>query len=244
MKFSNINTVLLLMSLVTNSVYAAQFKIISATNSHILVEMSGDIKKGDFDILREVIEPNLLVDTKFLYLNSNGGDVLTAMQIGRYIRQHDFDTTVVTSGRCLSSCVFIFAAGLNRSASNNIGIHRPFGTQTGSVQKNSAINSFKKLKEDIFEYFDEMNISRNLPEKMIIIPPDEIKILSIEESIELGLIGKDPVAEEIDDSSNAARFGLSRVEYLARRKRALENCTKLDGERFSTCYLHNIMKQP
>ena len=250
-KISCISFCVLLMSLVTHSVYAAQFKINSVNESSIAIEMSGDIENGDFDTLKRVIEPNISVNTGFrlIALNSNGGDVLTAMRIGRYIRQHDFDTHVGAKNnnrtRCLSSCVFIFAAGLNRSASDNIGIHRPFGARTGSVQKNTAINNYKKLKEDIFEYFDEMNISRNIPEKMMIIPPNEIKMLSMEESVELGLIGKDPVAQEMDDSSNAKRFGLSRVEYLGRRKRALENCMKFlnlgDGS-FANCY-EKIMTQ-
>lgn len=191
----------LLMSLVTHNVYAAQFKINFVNEQSISVEMSGGIEKGDFDKLKGVIEPNISVNTSFrlLALNSDGGDVLTAMRIGRYIRQYDFDTHVGAKdnnrAHCLSSCVFIFAAGLNRSGGDNIGIHRPFGALAGSVQKYSAINNYKKLKEDIFEYFDEMNISRNLPEKMMIIPPDEIKMLTMEESVELGLIGKDPVAQ-------------------------------------------------
>jgi hypothetical protein len=242
----------LLISLVTHSVYAAQFKIKFINESSIAIAMSGVIEKGDFDTLKGIIEPNISVNTKLrlIGLNSNGGDVLTAMRIGRYIRQYDFDTHVGRTNnvedRCLSSCVFIFAAGLERTAEDNIGIHRPFGTQTGSVQKNAAMDDYKKLKKDIFEYFDEMNISRYLPEQMMIIPPDEIKMLSMQEAMELGLIGKDPVAQEMDDSSNAKRYGLSRVEYLGRRKRMLETCLKLiniKDKSFENCH-EKIMTQP
>ena len=87
----------------------------------------------------------------------------------------------------------------------------------------------------IYDYFNEMNIPRSLPEMMLRIPPEEMKMLTFDESVQFGLIGKDPVAQESDDSANAKFYGLTRLEYLARRKRALNMCDFLSPN-FDKCY--------
>lgn len=226
------------MFLIAVTTHAAQIEINVRATKSIILKFNGEIQSGDFDALRQLIEPRLSVtnDFRWIELNSNGGDVATAMKIGRYIRRFEFDTTVQSNARCLSSCVFIFAAGLNRSAvTNNIGIHRPFGTSVGSVPRDIANNNYREMTARIYEYFSEMNITRSLPEQMLRIPPEEMKMLTFDESVELGLIGKDPVAQEMDDSGNASRYGISRVEYLTRRKRALNTCRSLKAE-FADCY--------
>ena len=87
----------------------------------------------------------------------------------------------------------------------------------------------------IYDYFNEMNIPRSLPELMLRVPPEEMKMLTFDESVQFGLVGKDPVAQERDDSANAKLYGVTRVEYLARRKRAMNMCD-LSSSDFSNCY--------
>ena len=238
MKLFHASIFLALILLFAKTTHAAQIRLKGDDPNLVSVEFYGEIQPADFDALRRLIEPRLAPNNSFrwFFLNSNGGDVATAMKIGRYIRMLEFDTSINSNARCLSSCVLIFAAGLNRNTTkNNIGIHRPFGTSVGSVSREDATKNYREMTTWIYDYFNEMNFPRSLPELMLSIPPEEMKMLTFDESVQFGLVGKDPVAQERDDSANAKFYGLTRLEYLARRKRAMNMCD-LSSSDFSNCY--------
>ena len=218
---------------------AGQFRYLGYDPKDVIVELTGEIRPSDFGTLKQMIERRLSSNTRIRWvsLNSQGGDLATAMRMGRYIRQLEFDTQVRDDARCLSSCVFILAAGLSKTVSggNVVGIHRPYRTAVGSVSREEATKKYQELADTVFAYFDEMHLPRSLPEQMLRIPTSEMTMLTFEEVQRFGLVGKDPVAEEIDDAANAEKFGLSRTEYLARRNRALRTCT-ISSPGFSACY--------
>ena len=64
-------------------------------------------------------------DWGLVILDSEGGDVVSALTIGRLIRARNFETDVTNNALCASACIFILAAGVDRSAYGRIGIHRP-----------------------------------------------------------------------------------------------------------------------
>jgi len=207
---------------------AAQIRILGIrSDDALMVDFVGEIQPRDSATLKRFLEAHIsnVNRLRIIVLNSDGGDVTAAMQIGRYLRSLEFDTAVFEGARCLSSCVFILASGLSKDAlPNHVGIHRPFGTNTGSMSRDDATKKYRELTTQVYAYFEEMNLPRRLPEEMLRIPPEEMKMLSEFELEQFGLVGKDPVAQERDDAANAARFGITRREYLTRRSRALETC--------------------
>lgn len=233
-------TIALALGLMSNHMAnAAQFRYLGHDPKDVIVELTGEIQPSDFGTLKQMIERRLSSNTRIRWvsLNSQGGDLATAMRIGRYIRQLEFDTQVHDDARCLSSCVFILAAGLYKTVANSnvVGIHRPYRTTVGYVSRDEATKKYQELADTIFAYFDEMHLPRSLPEQMLRIPSGEMTMLKLEEVQRFGLVGKDPVAEEMDDAANAEKFGLTRTEYLARRNHALRTCT-LSWPDFSACY--------
>ena len=214
--------------LLVNTAHSAQIRLKGENNNVVSVEFIGEIQSSDADALKRLIEPYLSSTNVFrtINLNSQGGDVATAMKIGRYLRRLEFDTRVNANALCLSSCVFILASGRDRGvlATNIVGIHRPFGMATGLISREDATKKYRDLTAQIYAYFNEMNMPRSLPEEMLRIPPEEMKMLTIDEAMQFGLFGKDPVAQEQDDSFMAKKFGISRQEYLVRRPRALKEC--------------------
>lgn len=229
------------LALLATDVHSAEVRLREIDQNIVSVEFTGEIKPPDFDALRRLVEPHLATNNSFrwVFLNSPGGDVATAMKIGRYIRRLEFDTYVNENARCLSSCVFILAAGLSKNVlgANIVGIHRPFGAAVGSVSREDATRRYRELTAQIYAYFNEMNIPQSLSEEMLRIPPEDLKMLTFDQTVLFGLDGKDPVAQEMDDSANAKRYGISRQEYLARRNHALITC-KSPPPNFldSTCY--------
>lgn len=85
-------------------------------------EDEAEIIKGDIDEIRQLLRDNDQITT--LDLNSEGGDIYAADQIGRIVMDFELDTVV--SGICSSACVTVFLAGETRRMrlGSSIGFHQ------------------------------------------------------------------------------------------------------------------------
>jgi hypothetical protein len=85
---------------------------------------------------------------KTVVLNSLGGSVADAMAIGRLIHEKQFATEVEAGKYCVSSCLLVFAGGIDRRAGENavIGVHQV-------AEMRSAANAPPR---------DEMSIAQNI----------------------------------------------------------------------------------
>jgi hypothetical protein len=113
-------------------------------------------------------------DWKFLLrvdLNSQGGNLT-----------EESETFVSYKSECLSSCVFILAAGVNRNVIGKVGIHRPYFE---ALNSNATTLDIKKMRDEnkkvMKEYFVNMDVSDSIIEEMMSIEPNKIKILSEDE---------------------------------------------------------------
>lgn len=220
----------------------------------------GDIKKGDFNLITSEINklrkqygntncPQPIAPR--IELDSNGGDVQEAMKIGKFIRQNnfntqisfvriykkgkDFDIDVNKKGQCNSSCVFIFAGGVDKSFSpefSEIGIHRPFFS---NLDSNLTIQEIKiareKLNKSIKDYLIEMEVNPSLADDMLGTPPEKIRYLTVNELEKYRLIGKDPNYDELETAKNAKRWNLSSSEYRKRDAIGNEKCQYLGDQK-------------
>jgi hypothetical protein len=76
------------------------------------VVISGKIKQGDQFEFRDFVNQN---NPRFVELNSGGGTIEAAGEIGRIIRAKKLPTVVDASvDRCGSACTIIFASGVSR----------------------------------------------------------------------------------------------------------------------------------
>jgi membrane-bound ClpP family serine protease len=112
-------------------------KIISASDKGVIarIELTGQITKaeiGKFEKVVALLRP--IFDIVQVDLDSPGGDVLAAMQMGEIIRTNWLHTVVSDeppAKGCMSACVLILAAGAVRMMGDNpkVGIHRPYFDQ-------------------------------------------------------------------------------------------------------------------
>ena len=58
---------------------------------------------------------NFPCNEKIVNLNSSGGHVATAIEVGKLIRLNDYKTIVAGSNECSSACGLIFIAGIERT---------------------------------------------------------------------------------------------------------------------------------
>ena len=125
---------------------------------------------------------------KEIKINSNGGLVSTAMQIGAYIHDNGWNTGVDKEMRCLSACGFVYFAGKEKSLEDSaiIGLHRPYYTN-----KQDTIKNIRKIKKDYISYWNYIQASKTIYDEMMSVNRDELFILdknNIEEYIDVNLI--------------------------------------------------------
>lgn len=232
LKFISIFLVLLMQIqlAISAEIYAAKpnSKIIDGLGSYhcggLALYIKGTISKGDtskLDLILQKIKGKFGVEScnsswpMTVHLESEGGSVDQAMELGRYIRENELSTHVSWTNKCYSSCALIFAGGVRRTDVNRgIGIHRPYfydlKDKLTPIQVRQEIDSLNKKIED---YLQEMDISKNLLDAMLATPPNEIKVLSESELKSYRLTGEDMAYSERYISKQAKFYNMSSFEY-------------------------------
>jgi len=106
----------------SNSVTAAEMIRTRGTKSSLdTISITGEIKLSDADKFRDIAITSKRAN---VFLNSPGGKLTPALEIGRIIRIKGF-YTVVQTNRCVSSCALIWIAGKKRSILDHgsVGFH-------------------------------------------------------------------------------------------------------------------------
>ena len=170
-----------------------------------------------------------------LQLDSDGGDVDAALAIGRFIRNIKlpvknvhFEVMVTGRERCYSSCVFILAAGADRTVWGKVGIHRPYFVQLDSKYSAEEIRRIRLAQnKSIKEYLSEMDVAESLLDAMLAIPAEQLKVLTLNELTQYRLVGPDANYEEKRTSENAREWFLSSAEYRKRNAVVTAECDAL-----------------
>jgi hypothetical protein len=130
-----------------------------------------------------------------VYLNSPGGSLVSAMQIGRVVRAHAFDTRVgmrtaiavrATAGTCHSACPFILAGGVRRSveAGSQIGLHRA----ENRVPVGDGVAFQRVVETQVADYLAEMGLRAEFAGIMSAIAHDQVRDLTFAEARHLNLL--------------------------------------------------------
>lgn len=142
---------------------------------------------------------NLVLQQKIaravVYLNSPGGSLVTAMQVGRVIREHGFETRVGARtqdvarpgpGTCYSACPFVLAGGVSRGLEpgSSIGVHR--AENRVRVPDESDFQSV--VEAQVVEYLAGMGISAELAAMMAGVPHHQIRELTVDDARRLNLL--------------------------------------------------------
>jgi hypothetical protein len=136
-----------------------------------------------------------LVDLWLIHIDSPGGNVQAAFEIGRLLRSVDAPIEIGANQQCVSACVLILAGATHRIINGRVGIHRPyFETPTSEVNFKKVQSAYTDMTEQIRSYLREVNISERLADDMMIVAPERVRFLSSMELATYGLGIVDPVA--------------------------------------------------
>ncbi len=114
-------------------------------------------------------------DLWIVHLDSPGGSVQAAFDIGRLLRSASAAVDIGPDKQCVSACVLILAGATGRLINGRVGIHRPyFQTPNGAVGFNDVQKAYSNMTERIRAYLREMNVSDRLADDMMIVPPERV----------------------------------------------------------------------
>ncbi len=186
------------------------------------IEISGKIVPSDVDkfaLLVSRLRPDFeIVDVD---LNSSGGDVLAAMQIGEIVRREWLWTTVPDGPPpkgCLSACVLILAAGAVRvvSAESRVGIHRPYFDHVlfAGLDRAQAKSKYDALSQSVAAYLAKMGIPERLYQEMMKVPSSEVRVLSYDDMTALNLDGPGPGLCRVDPGEERCKVRRGQDEAI------------------------------
>jgi ATP-dependent protease ClpP protease subunit len=157
-----------------------------------------------------------------LLIDSPGGDVYAAMELGRLLRaNHVFISPAGSplnngNGYCASACVLAWVGAPVRAIGSDQSlfiIHRPYGFADAGQDLAGSSMRWKTMQDDIRRYLVEMNIPPTLLDAMNEVPSEEGRALTAAEWSRYLIDANDPAWEELWNAQAAARIGVSRVEY-------------------------------
>src|SRR5262245_28111834 len=140
---THIASALLLACLTAGAAGAADFKTLKLADTNVsLVFVTGVIAKGDAERFSEIVGA-LSTAKATIVLESPGGLVSEALDIGAQPRQRDFATMVLPDKECFSACALIWIASTRSymSASSNIGFHAAYITVDGQSRETGMGNA-------------------------------------------------------------------------------------------------------
>lgn len=190
--------------------------------------LEGRIGPDDVAIFKRLLEEVGGKKSLTLSLDSEGGDIAAAIEIGRLVRRWPEPGVLVTrDSKCFSACVFVLAGGLRRIVHGTVGIHRPFGSGTEAQSYDATQKKFRALEQAAKKYLHDMNVPASLYDEMMSVPPQKLRVLTKVELDRFGIGQDDPAYQELRDAEGARKYGLDKEEFFRRRARSGRICNTI-----------------
>ncbi|MEP3785659.1 hypothetical protein [Ascidiaceihabitans sp.] len=140
--------------------------------------LEGGITPGDADrISKQILEATPKV--KLLVLQSPGGTVGEALDLGRFIRAQAIDTEMRNGEICYSACPYVLAAGTTRTIDDaaSVGVHQHYFGESTILPARFAVEDIQRGQGEVMVYLDAMGIDPLVMQHALSTPPDEIYVL-------------------------------------------------------------------
>lgn len=177
---------------------------------HYCINAFGKIEVGDDDKFRRFLESSNPPPRCSLYIDSAGGDVDAAIEIGRLVRGAWFSTHVGAchldfgratqeymvprvwrSGQCVSAATLIYLGGRLRyfNEDSKFGVHQfKFPMATGAEVPRYFLAKAQTLSARLSTYVSDMGISTEFLNLSSNVPDDEILFISMSKLEALGVV--------------------------------------------------------
>ncbi|MGI6852064.1 hypothetical protein [Mesorhizobium sp. 1B3] len=213
-RWTVIGTIFALMSW-TGVATAADIDVIAVPGAIDFVIIKGEITDGDGDRFVDAVQNREKVT---VYLESPGGLVREALQIGAEIRLRNYATLVAGGDECFSACGLIWVSGARRymSPDSLIGFHAAYREEAGEFRESGVANA------EIGSFLTHLGLRIEAIRYFTIAGPNNFLLLTPKRARELGidiflLEGEDVVTPY--DAPTGDRFAERWVLYNILRSR-------------------------
>lgn len=152
-----------------------------------VLQVTGAIETGDAERFSKALERETGLEA--VRLNSPGGSVRDALEIGRALRDAGLQTVMDASDVCFSACPYMLAAGTERRVHEaaQVGVHQHYFGQSTVLPAFLAVEDIQRGQAEVMGYLDAMGVDTRVMQHAMITPPDEIYVLLREELIDFRL---------------------------------------------------------
>ncbi|SNR25824.1 hypothetical protein [Puniceibacterium sediminis] len=154
--------------------------------------LEGGIESGDAARIRAQIDAaETPIET--LILQSPGGSVQAALELGRYLREVGIDTRILDGEFCYSACPYLFVGGVGRQIAEgaSVGVHQHYFGKSSLLPAFAAVEDIQRGQGEVMIYLEEMGIDPLVMRHALTTPSDEIYILLPEELERYGFVGSE-----------------------------------------------------
>lgn len=156
------------------SVFAANIEVIPLEeDDEVVIAITGDIEPGDDDQFRKIAAA---YSNAIVMLNSDGGTIAPAMDIGRTIKLRGYTTAVHNADSCASACALIWIAGTRRVVfeGGEVGFHASYLDTDGTKLETGLGNAL------VGHYLSQLGFGEKTVVFATLAPPDKILWLNSE----------------------------------------------------------------
>lgn len=164
------------------------------------IQLSGFIEEGDAYRLKLYIAGLTKRKNIAVYLNSDGGNLMEGMALGRLFHDGQIKTVIEENMLCASSCALAFLGGFNKntgriwrtkSSNASLGFHtfynnfKPDAVFTAD-EANVLVRVSQFIILEMITYFEEMGVSTALLKKTLSTDSDEMYWVDNSEALDFG----------------------------------------------------------
>jgi hypothetical protein len=149
----------------------------------------GTIAPGTADVFAaEVTKRGSYIKT--IVLESPGGSVSDALEMGRLIRAKKLATEIDSGRYCASSCPLVFAGGVERRAGEKaaIGVHQAFAlARSGGATAANGMEDAQRVSAECQRYLRDMGVDLQVWVHAMETPKDQLYYFKADELLTLKL---------------------------------------------------------
>jgi hypothetical protein len=153
---------------------------VDSNDQRTMILIAGAIEVGDADKFKQIAAK---IGRAVVLLYSEGGDTVTALEIGRAIRLKGYPTAVANGFDCTSSCALIWLAGSPRllAKSGRVGFQAAYVAKDGKLLESGVGNAI------VGRYLTLLNLSEQAQMFATAADPRSIAWLTPDNAAEIGI---------------------------------------------------------
>ncbi|XDA99252.1 hypothetical protein AB1M95_04915 [Sulfitobacter sp. LCG007] len=143
-----------------------------------VLRLMGRIHAGDTGRFADYLE-TLQTPPDLVALNSPGGSVQEALELGRMIRERELDTGVLSGSICASACPYVLASGVARIVSRGaaVGMHQHFYDAEPLLPVFMVVENIQRGQGRTMDHLIDMGVDPALMRYSLNTPPEAIYVL-------------------------------------------------------------------